>query len=152
MNGEPLVLVRNLTEPIAAPRCPDGLARLAFTAPNAVPAHAILAEAYADGFGEVAGFADWYDALVSDEEYDAELCFIYGSGNRLAGFAQVWTSGFVKDIAVANAFRRQGIGRALMLAAFAELQARGLDQVRLKVHPDNQGAIALYRALGMRAP
>lgn len=150
MSSAPIVLVRDLASPVAAPCWPHGCVRLTFTVRNAPAAHAILTEAYANGFGEVGAFADWYRDLVRDEEYDPELCFLYGSVSEPAAFAQVWTSGFIKDIAVANAFRRQGIGHALMLTILAELRSRGFDQVRLKVHAGNKGAIALYGSVGMR--
>ncbi len=150
MSPPALVFTRDLSVPFAAPRWPDGSVRRPFTAETAPAAHAVLRQAYANGLGEVGTYADWYDALVADAEYDPDLCFLYGSSGVAFGFAQVWTSGFVKDIAVAESHRRQGIGKALLATVFAELQDRGLAEVRLKVVPGNENAIALYRTCGMR--
>ena len=150
MSAAALVLIRDLSVPFASPRWPDGCVRQPFTAANAPAAHALLKQAYANGFGEVGAFADWYSALVTDEEYDPGLCFLYASDDRATGFAQVWTSGFIKDIAVAESHRRQGVGKALLATVFSELRIHGLGEVRLKVVPGNENAIALYRSCGMR--
>ena len=150
MSAPALVFIRDLSVPFAAPRWPNGSVRLPFSAETAPAAHALLKQAYADGFGEVGTYADWYDALVADAEYDPDLCFLYSSSGVAFGFAQVWTSGFVKDIAVAESHRRRGIGKALLLTVYAKLRDRGLGEVRLKVVPGNANAIALYRTCGMR--
>ncbi len=44
--------------------------------------------------------------------------------------------------------RGQGLGRALITAALAGADARGLTRVELTVHPDNQVAQRLYRSVG----
>jgi ribosomal protein S18 acetylase RimI-like enzyme len=47
--------------------------------------------------------------------------------------------------------RGSGLGRALVLTAFAGLHARGARRVMLGVDADNStGAMELYRSLGMR--
>ncbi len=52
---------------------------------------------------------------------------------------------FVIDLFSAKAFRRQGIARALMLAAMA---ASPGETMALRVEDDNEGALTLYRSLG----
>jgi GNAT superfamily N-acetyltransferase len=59
-------------------------------------------------------------------------------------------SAYVRNVAVAPAWRRAGVGRALMQAARDAALARGLARWQLNVKPDNQPAIALYHALGLR--
>jgi ribosomal protein S18 acetylase RimI-like enzyme len=69
----------------------------------------------------------------------------------VAGVAQCWTEGFVKDLAVRPAFRGRGLGEALLHAVFAEFARRGVREVRLKVDADNPtGAVRLYERVGMR--
>jgi len=57
---------------------------------------------------------------------------------------------FVLDVEVAEAYRRRGYGRQLMLAAEREARAIGADSVGLHVFGVNEGAIALYEQLGYR--
>lgn len=62
-----------------------------------------------------------------------------------------WTSGVVKDIAVAAPRRRKALGRALMHRIFQAFTARGLDHVELKASADNpRAALAFYARLGMQ--
>jgi len=51
-------------------------------------------------------------------------------------------------MALAPEARGQGLGRALIGAALAEADARGLRRVELSVHADNRAAQALYRRVG----
>jgi len=57
----------------------------------------------------------------------------------------------VLSVAVLPAFRRRGLGRALMEAAEALSLNRGARTVQLEVGVTNVAAIALYRALGYRS-
>lgn len=52
------------------------------------------------------------------------------------------------SIAVAPAFRGQGMGRRLLDDVVAQARARGCDELRLEVRPDNEAAIRLYRDYG----
>ncbi len=122
-----------------------------FDAVSARSAHALLTEAYRNGFGSIADFDTWWQFLVADEEYDPDLCFLYVDKNGVAaGFAQCWTSAFIKDLAVAPAWRGKGVGDALLSELFSEYRTRGARQVRLKVHRDNVHALKLYKRWNMR--
>ncbi|MDJ0921654.1 MAG: GNAT family N-acetyltransferase [Henriciella sp.] len=97
-------------------------------------------------------FDRWWPDLTRDEEYDPDLLFVVEETNtsHMVGFAQCWTSGFVKDIAVDGAHRRKGVAASLMSQIFATFKARGLRSVSLKVQADNRsGALQLYHAVGM---
>lgn len=121
---------------------------------HAKAACSLLNAAYANGGGTVETFEQWWPALKQDDEFDPELLFAVEQkqSGALAGFAQCWTSGFVKDIAVAEIYRRQGIAAALMSHMFEVFQARGMASVSLKVQANNRsGALELYRSLGMVA-
>ena len=52
------------------------------------------------------------------------------------------------SIAVAPAFRGQGMGKRLLDDLVAQSRARGCDEIRLEVREDNEAAIRLYRDYG----
>lgn len=54
----------------------------------------------------------------------------------------------ILSLAVLPAFRRRGIGRALLDAAFAEARRRGAGSVVLEVAAENRSARRLYAACG----
>jgi ribosomal protein S18 acetylase RimI-like enzyme len=89
--------------------------------------------------------------LKGDAEYDPALCFIaVDDQDQIVGVAQCWTSAFLKDLAVSLAFRRRGLGSALLLTVFQAFQERGAEFVDLKVEADNPtGAVRLYGSHGM---
>jgi [ribosomal protein S18]-alanine N-acetyltransferase len=57
----------------------------------------------------------------------------------------------IADLAVAPDARRQGIGRALLSGALAELRAAAVRTVYLEVRESNQGARTLYEAYGFES-
>ena len=109
-------------------------------------AHAVLAEAFP---GLVAAFEDWHGNLTSDSEYDPSLCIAAVADGSVVGFVQSWTSNFIKDLAVLPAWRRHGVGEALMRHTFNIFNLRGAQHVDLKVKTDEIGARRLYERLGM---
>ena len=54
----------------------------------------------------------------------------------------------VMNVAVAPAFRRQGIGEGLMIALVDALRDKGMESLTLEVRSSNSPAIALYDRLG----
>jgi ribosomal protein S18 acetylase RimI-like enzyme len=76
-------------------------------------------------------------------------------GERVVGWCEIRREalpgrehGGVLGIGVRAAYRRQGLGRRLMLAALTEAQARGFERVELWVRAPNVAAIALYTTFG----
>lgn len=68
-----------------------------------------------------------------------------------AGTEVAPTDGWVRDLAVLPAWRRRGIGMALLRTGFAAFRARGLTGVALEVDDVTlEGALPLYRRAGMR--
>ena len=51
---------------------------------------------------------------------------------------------------VNEAWRRRGLGEALLRHSFLTFRARGSEGVELKVESQNLGAICLYERVGMR--
>jgi dihydroorotate dehydrogenase electron transfer subunit len=72
-------------------------------------------------------------------------------GNGVVGFLHAWEVADelqIHDLATRSAWRRQGVGRALLGAALDYGRARGLRTALLEVRSTNQAAVALYRAAG----
>jgi ribosomal protein S18 acetylase RimI-like enzyme len=72
-------------------------------------------------------------------------------GARVAGFLAARARGaamHVEGLAVAEAARRRGLGRALVRAAVAGAREEGLRAVGLHVSVTNPGAVALYESEG----
>ncbi|MDE7106926.1 MAG: GNAT family N-acetyltransferase, partial [Clostridiales bacterium] len=54
----------------------------------------------------------------------------------------------ISNIAVAEKYRRRGVGKTLLTALLSELTARGVHSVFLLVRDGNAPAIALYHGFG----
>lgn len=145
-----ILMRRDLVALFGVPAWPAGVRRVPFADELALDAHALLRHAYRDGAGEVpASFVDWWLSVSSDEEFDPDLLFFAQAGDGdLAGFALCWTSGFIKDLAVARPYRQRGGATALLNAIFADFAERGETEVRLKVRADNLVARRAYEKAG----
>lgn len=77
--------------------------------------------------------------LVAEARGDLVGAVIAGFDGRRA---------IVYHLAVAESFRRQGIGRRLMVELESRLRARGCSKSYLMATPDNDSAVAFYRQLG----
>ena len=145
----PVWHMRCSLSPSCAPSVwPEGTRVTRWHARRAYAVHSLLRDCYAHGGGSVAPYASWRGAFINDSEFDPTSCFLAFRGSGLAGVALCWTSGFVKDLCVAEGDRRQGLGTALLRAVCAHFAARGLSAVELKVEADNSGALCLYTGFG----
>jgi ribosomal protein S18 acetylase RimI-like enzyme len=135
---------------IPRPQWPEGSAVRGFHESDAQRLHALLEHGYRNGGGSVPAYDAWLAALTGDEEFDPALCFLVEVGDELAAAAICWTSAFVKDIVVAETWRRHGLGEALLRLAFATFERRGAPSVELKVQAHNAPAVRLYERVGMR--
>jgi ribosomal protein S18 acetylase RimI-like enzyme len=133
----------------AAPVWPAGLVTTEWRDGAARRVHRLLRNAYSAGGGDVAAYDTWFRNFTSDPEFDGSLCILAWSGNELAGAALCWSSAFVKDLCVAECYRRRGLGEALLRAAMILVRERGAARLALKVDADNpSGAVRLYRRCG----
>ena len=72
-------------------------------------------------------------------------------GEKLLGYVGVYCAageGEITNVAVAQAARRRGIGRALLEALLRELAHRNISRVVLEVRVSNEPAIRLYGQYG----
>jgi ribosomal-protein-alanine N-acetyltransferase len=80
-------------------------------------------------------------------------CLMADIGGEFVGY----TVGFfvlaefhLADFAIHRGWRRQGLGKALLVRLLAELADRPLDYVTLEVRASNEAAIGLYKGLDFR--
>lgn len=120
----------------ATPPDLSAVTRLAGAEPGASWSEAQLAR-YCGGMQEGQGAAD--RCLVAERE------------GRLLGCVlsrQVLDEAEIINVVVAEEARRRGLGRALLRAALAQLQAQGVLHCHLEVRASNAVAAQLYRSEG----
>jgi mycothiol synthase len=98
---------------------------------------------------------EWRVKGVAKAGHDPALWLLAEDDDGLAGAAlgERWESGtgYIAELAVAARARGRGLGRALLLGAFAAFRRAGLTHAELSVHGRNRGALALYESVGMRS-
>jgi ribosomal-protein-alanine N-acetyltransferase len=96
--------------------------------------------------------AVWRGALAEDEGAVPERAsFVVENVDEILGFAVASCAGAVaelENIAVREAARCRGIGRALCREAIDWSRSRGARVIELEVRASSAGALALYRSLG----
>jgi mycothiol synthase len=118
--------------------------------------HRLLQETFADHWGHrPVSYEEWSDAFLSRKDTDPSLWFVAEVDEDPIGFL-LGTSdgprGWVEDLGVISAWRRRGVGGALLRRAFAEFRRRGLTEAGLEVDAGNEtGAVRVYERAGLQA-
>ena len=143
------VALDSLPEP---PQFPEGVTVRTYTDTDARAVKELLDAAYV-GWDETYApmeLDDWVSWMTS-EGFDPSGWWLAGSRGELAGVCLTWKEGWVKDIAVTDAWRGRGLGKAILLHALGEHHRRGTTLVGLKVDGVNPtGAIQLYERVGFK--
>jgi mycothiol synthase len=98
-------------------------------------------------------FEDWKETMMRDDIFDPDLWFLAVTGDEIIGAALCFTYpelGWVRQLAVADAWHGKGIGTALLKHAFGVFWERGFQKVGLVVASDNENAYEFYQHSGMR--
>jgi len=140
---------RDLTEVVPAAQWPTGLQLTHYNPELAAAVHQLMELGYRDGGGRVPALDVWQLGFETDAEYDPQLCFVVLDAEGVVAVCQCWTSAYIKDLVVHARARRVGIGRALLLHAFAVFRQRRERFVDLRVLEDNRRARRLYEGVGM---
>lgn len=148
-----------LARPPAEPVWPDGLRPRPFV-PGTDDER--VYEAQMDAFADHWEFhrqpyAEWRHWGFSPP-FDPSLWFVVEDADEVAAVCLCSLRrgdepglGWVNVLGVRPPWRRRGLATALLLHAFHELKARGLQRVGLGVDAENvTGAVALYESVGMR--
>lgn len=113
-------------------------------------------EAFQDHWGHTSeDFTAWAYWSFREASFDPTLWFLVMDGDEIAGFALCRIdgdepTGIVDDLGVRPAWRKQGLGLALLHHAFGAFSQRGLHHCALSVDSENtSGATRLYERAGM---
>lgn len=87
---------------------------------------------------------------LAQEYYTFLVAEVLGEVAGYMGLYRVLDEGDVTNIAVAQQYRRQGIGQALLTEMLRLVQEKGTVLVNLEVRAGNEGAIALYEKMGFQ--
>ena len=109
------------------------------------------------GYHEPLTYEDWVKRMGMDgESFDPGLWFLACEGNEVIGvalnmFAKESNTGWVDHLSVRPAWRKRGIGKALLLHSFAEFYRRGINHIKLSVDSKSlTNAPHLYASVGMK--
>lgn len=87
-----------------------------------------------------------------DTDKPGELYLLANEGGQQVGMLTIGLdeehTGWISNVFVAEASRRQGVGRQLLEQALTECRQRGKDYASLSVADKNEEAQRLYKSLG----
>ena len=96
---------------------------------------------------------EWLASRFEHPAFDPSLWRVATIGGEVVGAVSVFDvgdTGYTSTVAVRPSARGQGIGPALVRAAFAALSERGQMRVVVSIDADDGGVLGLYEAAGMR--
>jgi mycothiol synthase len=112
-------------------------------------------ECFRDQQDHVAPSEESYRAWIATPDLDPSLWLVAWDGDQVAGAAinviheNAW--GETDDLFVRRPWRKQGLGRALLVGSLQLFKARGLTTAGLGVEAENvSGALGLYQSVGFR--
>ncbi len=147
----------DLTEPVPLPTWPDGLTVRTFRrGKDEAAVHDAMDEAFREHFRATSmSLTDWCGFLYGNPRFDPGLWTVTWDGGQVAGACLGYyypdrQSGYIDELGVLPAWRRRGLGSALLLATLASLRERGARDAVLGVDTRNvTGALHVYEAAGM---
>jgi mycothiol synthase len=148
----------DLAEPTTEPDWPEGIEVRAFRSGDERVFFDVQQEAFEDSWEPMrTPFEEWeHWFLGSSPRFVPELWFLAFAGEEPAGVAICHPHpgypelGWVGELGVLRPWRRRGVGRALLLHAFAAFRERGLARAGLGVDATSlTGANQLYESAGM---
>ena len=141
------------------PVWPDGLTVRPFRAGDEQRFYKVHQESFADHWGHEVDtpYDEWAHWFLQPPMFEPELWFVAEEDGEPAGLAidyvreETEPIGWIQILGVRRPWRRRGLGRALLLHAFAAFRERGLRQAGLGVDASNPtGATRLYESVGMQ--
>jgi mycothiol synthase len=143
-----------LDAPPPVPDWPEGISvRTAVAGQDDRPIFNLIQAAF-DRPGRVPpSFERWHDIMMGAYNFEIDLWILAYHGGDLIGAALCFDypqNGWVRQLGVAQPWRRQGIGSALLQHVFGIFYERGHTRVGLGVESENPDAFHLYESVGMK--
>jgi mycothiol synthase len=156
-------MVAELANQIAEPEWPQGITLRTLRYPEDLEAvFWAQDEAFQENWGYIKSsfeetFPIWKQYTFETQGQKPELWFLAMDGEKIAGTINGLERsdlnaemGWISTLAVLKAYRRCGLGQALLQHAFRALKDRGVNRVGLSVDAKNKmGATRLYQRVGM---
>ena len=152
----------DLGAPPTAPIWPEGITVRTYTPVDLEVLYQADDEAFRDHFGYVdqpyeEGLARFKHFMIDRADFDPSLYFLAMDGNEVAGICLCRSHsyddpemGYVGTLGVRRAWRKRGVGLALLQHSFGEFHRRGKPRAALHVDASNlTGALRLYESAGM---
>jgi len=151
-------MVVDLTGATPAPVWPEGIELRHFDLDrDGRRVHAAIEEAFEHEWGhEPRDYEAWVKRAVEVEQFDPQLFLVAWDGDEVAAVSLDYAKrmgdwGWIATLAVRPAWRRRGLGLALLHESFLRLAERGEATAALGVDSENPtGATRLYERAGMR--
>jgi ribosomal protein S18 acetylase RimI-like enzyme len=149
-----VVMGRTASVPVSPYTLPEGFTIRPLAGENEVAAYVRLHRAV---FGSENLTAAWRARTLRHPEYDPDLDLVaVAPDGRLVAFCVCWISGLpdaetvgqIEPLGVDPAFRRLGIGRAILSEGSRQLHRRGAASVIVETDKGRSAAVALYEAVG----
>jgi mycothiol synthase len=145
-----------LSEPPGEPEWPEGIEIRPF---DLEKHNRLVQEAHEEAFSDHWGHTpetleQWTRHMIEREAFDPALWHIAWDGDQVAGYSLCryrMGIGYVGTLGVRRAWRKQGLGMALLMHSFGDFYKRGMQTVGLGVDAQNPtGATRLYQKAGMQ--
>ena len=150
-------MIRGLDDALPEPEWPEGLELVPFDLDrDAGPVHAAVEEAFANEWGHTPETLDaWRERTPKRSGYTPELWVVVRDGDEVAAVTvndwRRYGMGWIAGVAVRPAWRRRGLGLAMLYESFRRFRDRGETVAGLGVDAQNPtGATRLYERAGMR--
>ncbi len=151
-------MVRPSHAPEPAPSLPDGLTFRPFDQDlHGQAVHEAVEEAFVNEWGhQPQPYAAWRETVTGWARFDPELVVVVWDDDEVAALSLNYDKrmgdwGWIGTLAVRPAWRRRGLGLALLHESFRRFADRGETTVALGVDSENPtGATRLYERAGMR--
>ena len=140
--------------PPSPPEWPTGVkVRTAVPGHDDRAIHALIQAAFDRPGRTPQPFEAWQEFMMQPGLFRADLWFLAEAGGEMAGACLCFAypeMGWVRQLGVAKGQRQRGLGTALLRHGLCEFWKREMSLVGLAVNAENETAVGLYEAAGMK--